>query len=280
MAKLPSSKDGIKRSNQQNKKVAHLITVDELKKRYLFGIDITDENGNELPDSAFEDYIANAVSMLEHDLDISITPVMGHVENKDYRLNDYADWGYLMLNNYPVISIEKLEMVYFRDENGEPESLQEIPHNWIRLQGHDGMLRLIPNAKFPANLQVSATGNFFPEILRATMVPDLWRITYDYGFEDGKIPHLINQIVGYFAAIQALIVAGNLVIGAGIAAETLSIDSLSQTIQTTQSAENSSYSATIKEYQLVLYGSNERNKKNSLLEIARDFYKGEQINII
>ena len=59
--------------------------------------------------------------MLELYLDISITLITNFIEDRDYRLNDYAEWGFFMLNNYPVISIKKLELIYFRDENGVPE---------------------------------------------------------------------------------------------------------------------------------------------------------------
>src|SRR5690606_14359064 len=104
------------------------------------------------------------VSMLEHYLDISISPVKNYEEFKDYHLTDYAEWGYFHLNNYPVKCVRKVELVYFRDQDGEPISVQEIPNNWLRLQAHDGILRMIPNARFPANLQISQNGAFFPEI--------------------------------------------------------------------------------------------------------------------
>lgn len=279
MAKIRGSKEGLKLSNKVFKKVEPIIGVEELKKRYLFGITIEDEEGNELPKESFQQYIDNAVSMLEHYLDISITPVIGEVEERDYRLNDYADWGYMQLNNFPVIALQKIELVYFKDKDGNAETVQEYPQSWYRLQSHDGLIRLIPNARFPANLQVDQTGNYFPEVLRSHMIPHAWRITYDHGFEDGKIPVVLNQAIGLLAAIQALMVAGNLVIGAGIAAEMLSIDGLSQTIQTTQSAENSAYSATIKEYQRLLFGSREADPF-ALLNVLERYYKGETINIL
>lgn len=279
MAKVPGDKDGIKKCNNVSKKVEPLLTPKQLKERYLFGIQITDDEGNEISDRALQQYIDNAVSILEHDLDISITPVYDHVEEKDYRLNDYADWGFLMLNNYPVIAVSKIEMVYFRDEDGNPETIQEIPTNWIRLQNHDGIVRLIPNARFPANLQIDQSGNFFPEILRTHMVPNLWRLTYDYGFEDGKVPAMVNQAIGYIASIQALIIAGNLIIGAGIASESISLDGLSQSVQTTQSAENSGYSATLREYQALLFGKT-KDDPFGIVKILRDYYKGESVNIL
>lgn len=274
------SNDGLKRCNTRIKKVEPIINVKKLKDVYLFGINIEDNNGTTLPDSTYQQYIDNAVSMLEHDLDISIAPEIGHVEYKDYYFNDYKDWGYLLLNNFPVINIQKMELVYFRDNDGNDESVQEIPHSWIKLQNHDGMIRLVPNSQFAARLQVGATGSFFPEILRADTVPHAWKITYDHGFEDGRVPVVINHAIGLLAAIQALITGGNLVIGAGIAATEISIDGLSQSIQTTQSAENSAYSATIKEYQALLVGKNEADYKNSIMKKLRDYYKGETMTIL
>lgn len=277
---VSGGRDGLVVDNTFNTKSESLVTVAKLKGVYLFGLDIKNPNtGQEIPDDVYQVYIDNAVSMLEHFLDISISPVRNHVEYRDYRLNDYYDWGFYMLNNYPALCIRSMELVYFRDENGDPEVVQTIPNNWIRLQAHDGLVRLIPNARFPANLQISQSGSYFPEVLRSQSVPHLWRITYDYGFDPGCIPVLLNQAISYLAAIQALIVGGNLVLGAGIAGSSISLDGLSQSIQTTQSAENSAFSATIKDYGGRLYGTN-KDDPAAILTILKNFYKGAQLNMI
>lgn len=276
---IGGSDDGLFSDNSIEKKVEPIVDVTKLKQVYLFGLDIKDDNGKELPKEVFQQYIDNAVSWMEHYLDISIAEVKNHLELKDYRYNDYSEWGYYQLNNYPVIQINKIEMVYFRDENGEPEVVQEIPTNWIRLQPHDGIVRLIPNARFPANLQISSTGNYFPEILRTQFVPHLWQITYNFGFKDGKVPVLMNMAISQLAAVQALTVGGNLVLGAGIAGSSISLDGLSQSIQTTQSAENSAFSATIKDYSDKLFGKN-KDDPFSILKILKTYYKGQELNII
>lgn len=278
MGNVKGSKDGLQECNAINKKVGALIGPEELKRDYLFGIDIRDKAGNPLSDATYQTYIDNAVSMLEHDLDIHITPTC-IVEDKDYRLNDYADWGYMYLNNYPVIELVKLEMVYFRDANGNPETVQTIPNNWIRMQDHDGIVRLIPNARFPASLQVDGSGNFFPEVLRSNMVPNLWRITYNAGFEDGKIPNIVNQAIGLLAAIQAMILGGIQVFGPGIASKSISLDGLSQSISTTVNAEHAAYGPVIAEYKTILYGQN-KDDKNGLLEVLRYYYKGEMMGVL
>ena len=50
-----------------------LLTVQDLKTRYLFGIDLTDESGNEMPTETIQHFINSAVSITEHELDLIIT---------------------------------------------------------------------------------------------------------------------------------------------------------------------------------------------------------------
>lgn len=273
------SRDGLQDKNSVSKKVEPLVTVQKLKDTYLFGVKIRDESGAQPTDAFYQQAIDTAISYFEHFLDISITPVIKHVEYKDYHLNDYAEWGELMLNNYPVIRLHSMKMVYFRDDTGEPVTVQEIPLAWIRLQRHDGLIRLIPNTRFPSQLQISETGSFFPEILRAQDIPHLWQLVYDFGFCDGEVPILLNQAIGLMASIICLIPAGHLILGAGIAGTNISLDGLSQSIQTTQSAENSGFSATLKDYSDKLFGK-VKDDPFAIANILMTYYKGQQMNII
>lgn len=277
---VKGGKDGLVLDNSYNRKGEALITVDTIKKSYLFGVIVRNrETGENFPDASYQQFLNTAISMLEHYLDISISPVRDFIEYKDYHVNDYAEWGYFQLNNYPVLSVKQMDLVYFRDENGEPVSIQTIPNNWLRLQAHDAIIRMIPNARFPANLQISQSGAFFPEILRSPLVPHAWRITYDYGFEPGCVPVLLNQAIGIVAAILALTVGGHLILGAGIAGTSISMDGLQQSIQTTQSAENSGYSAVIKDYGDKLFGKT-KDDPFAIMTILKNYYKGETITIL
>ena len=270
--------EGIPSSNRLEKKVEPLISVDKLKSVYLFGIDIIDNNGIELPEETFQQYIDNAVGMLETYLDISILPELV-VEDHDYHFDQYYNWGYMQLNKFPVIELQSLNLTYLRNNQGEPENVFSFPPAWIRLNNNDGLIRLVPNGRFPGQVQLDAGGYYNPYLLfQYAEIPDVFRATYLAGFADGKIPTSINQAISYMAAIQALIIGGNLVLGAGIGSSSLSIDGLSQSINTTQSAENSAYSATITEYSNQLYGSNERER--GLLKTLMDYYKGQAIDII
>lgn len=277
---VTGSLNGLICDNSRSVKVEPLVTPKILKDVYLTGLDITNPiNDKPLPNATYQRYLDNAVGMLETYLDISITKVENFIEDKDYRINDYSQWGFFQLHNIPVLRVHSVKLTYFRDAQGVPETVQDIPLNWIRIQPHDGIIRLIPNARFPANLQISQTGNYFPEILRSDFVPHLWTIDYDFGFEEGKIPTFINSVIARLAALQALIVGGNLVIGAGIASSSISMDGLSQSIQTTQSPENAAFSATIREYRGSLFG---RSKEDPFAEltILKSYYKGQELNII
>lgn len=273
------SRDGLQDKNSISRKVEPLVTVEKLRNTYLFGVKIRDEDGKQPEDAFFQQAINTAVSFFEHFLDISVTPVIGHVEYKDYHLNDYADWGQILLNNYPVIKLNSMKMVYFRDEDGTPVTVQAIPLSWIRLQRHDGLIRLVPNTRFPSQLQISETGSFFPEILRASEIPHLWELNYDFGFCAGEVPVLLNQAIGLMAAIICLIPAGHLILGAGIAGTNISLDGLSQSIQTTQSAENSGFSATLKDYSDKLFGK-VKDDPFAIVNVLKTYYKGETWNII
>lgn len=272
-------KNGLPFGNTSLKRTKSLITVKELKDTYLFGLRFTDSEGNDLSDAAFQTYIDNAVGLIETYLDIAIIPRRNFVENRDYRRNEYFDWGFFEVTNYPILKINKIELAYFRGNMDNDETVLNIPDSWIRVQEHDGIIRLIPNARFPANLQISSTGNFFPEILRTDMIPHAWRIDYDYGFEDGCIPVLVDQAIAIAAAMQALIVGGNLVLGAGIASSSISLDGLSQSINTTQSAENSAYSATLKDYRERLFGAN-KDDPFAILKQLKAYYKGHDLAFI
>lgn len=264
--------EGIVKDNRIIRRTESFLTPQTLRDRFLFGIVIEDDNGKELPDSTLQDYIDIATSMLEHELDINIAPREfsgDDTEEKDYQANQYYNWSFFQLNNYPVIEVKEVRAVY------PNASILTYPTDWFKLQKHDGILRLIPSSGTLAQFMIDSGGNYFPEIFRHQgFVPLVWQIDYISGMADGCIPHDVNAAIGMMASIIFLIVGGPLVLGAGIGAESISIDGLSQNIQTTQSAENSSYSATIKEYQRLLYGESINSPDRGLIRTLRDFYKG------
>lgn len=281
MSKVKSVNKPPQFNNINGKKTEPLVTVAQMKATWLFGVKIRDkETGEELSEDSYQNALDTAISLLEHYLDISVSPVRNFKEYKDYNRNEYYDWGYFQLDNFPVECVNSIRLVYFRDDNGEVDETQSIsiPPNWMRVNGHDGIIRLVPNGKFPAGLQIG-NGGFYPELFSVSKVPAAWEINYNYGFCSGQVPVLLNQAISMVASIIILITAGHLILGAGIAGTSISLDGLSQSIHTTQSAENSGFSSTIKDISDKLYGST-KDDPFAILKILRDYYKGATMTVL
>ena len=279
-------------SNLNYKQVGSLISLEDIKSTWLFGLTgIMDGQGQVMGDPQIISCRDLAISMLEHDLDLAFQP-RHEIEMKDYDANAYMDWGFLQLNRIPVISIVRFRAVYLADtklvtlpDNSQVEEIYEtaleIPPAWLRIDLDTGVVRLIPTNKFPARLQVDSVGSFFPELFRRhSMVPSLWQISYYWGFKDGAVPMIINLAIGLLTSILVMNTVGDIFpLGSGIASASIGLDGLSQSIQTTASAENTTLSARIKNYQALLYGD-KTHGVTGIIETLRNYYKGATINII
>lgn len=281
MAKVKAVNGFPQSNNIDGKKVEPIVTVAQLKATWLFGVKIRDkETGTDFSEDSYQNAIDTAIGLLETFLDISIGPIRNYKEYKDYRINDYEEFGFFHLDNFPVECVNNIRLVYYRDDNGEVDDTQslEIPRSWWRVNAHDGIIRLVPNGKMPGNLAYGA-GGFFPEIFKSRMIPHSWEIDYNYGFCTGMVPVLLNQAISMLAAIICLITAGHLILGAGIAGTSISLDGLSQSINTTQSAENSGFSSVIKDISEKLYGTT-KDDPFAILKMLKNYYKGASITIL
>ena len=238
-----------------------LLTVEQLKQRYLFGVNITDDSGNTLPDEVFQFYIFSAIEWLEHELDIKVLPTTFMRETADYYRNDYHNFTIVQLENYPVISVEEFAVEY-----PSGQSVIVWPDEWLRLDKHHGLLRVVPTAGTLSEILIGQGGSFLPAIYNGMQyLPDLFAVSYTAGFEDGELPNNLLDMIGKVASFGPFNIFGDLIAGAGIASVSLSIDGLSQSIGTTSSATNSGYGARLIQYQ--------KEVKDWIPKLRR-FYKG------
>lgn len=239
----------------------YVDTIDPatLKERYLFAVDLRDNDGNPLPDSVIQDYINIAISETEHELDLPIWPTQ-YVEYKDYVINDYNSWVFMQMFHYPIISIEKMEIKYRSTDS----PIYTIPEEWIRLNNKTGVVRLTPTSASITSFNIPGS-LFLPQVVGfGRHFPHWFEVTYTAGFEEDKIPYIINHYIGVKAAINVLDIAGDIIIGAGIATQSITLDSLNQSIGTTSSATNAGYGARIIRYQ---------NELKRLLDTIKKHYK-------
>lgn len=221
------------------------LSIDTLKNHYLFGIDLSDQEGNPLPDSMFVHYIDSAVDWLQNLLDIQISEAIVTDEQHDYIRNDYQNWGYMQLHKNPVKKITGLRMMY-----GNRPSV-EIPLDWIKLDKLTGQIHLFPASGSAGSLIIGNTGLLYGFRGAWSFAPQLWSVDYISGLDenDPTLPiNLITEAIYKRASCGVLNVWGDLILGAGIASQSVSIDGVSQSIGTTQSAMFGGASARIESY--------------------------------
>jgi hypothetical protein len=144
----------------------------------------------------------------------------------------------------------------------------------MKLQPHDGTLRLLPVASIPGGMQFDAAGGFFPEMFsRYANVPLLWQVSYMAGFQDGAIPMNLNAAIGILAAIQVLNALGADVLAPGVSSSTIYLDGLSQSLSTAMSATTHAYSGPVTEYRKMLFGE-PGSSNTGIVPQLREYWKG------
>lgn len=219
------------------------ISPAELVSRYFFGIKLIDQEGNPISIDSLEFFIQAAVDQIEGHLNLKLTKQV-IVETLHYSLADFHNWGYIPLN-YPALKVHKLE--------GYASGVRQVtyPVEWVSIKTTTSPSDIHRSAYLvPGTGQVSVSGSsVYAGILPhlgwkgANTIPNYWEIAYCTSFDTP--PADILDVVGKFAAINIFHIMGDLILGAGIASESLSIDGLSQTINTTSSATNAGYGARI-----------------------------------
>ena len=95
------------------------VSVQKIKKNYLFGIDLSDSQGNPLPEELFVHYMNSAVDYLANLLDITIGETEFTGERHDYFRKDYQNWGFIQLQHNPVREVKGLRLVSDTSTNNQ-----------------------------------------------------------------------------------------------------------------------------------------------------------------
>ncbi len=238
--------------------VQGVLPIPLLLQRYMFGIDLTDDQGNRLPDAVFQFYILAGIEYLEHQLDIKILPTT-YVEKQDYYASDYQQFNYLQLDNYPIISVDRFDVKY-----PTGQSVVSYPTEWLRVDPEHGHLRIVPTSGTLSEMLIGAGGSYLPIIYSGMgNLPHLFEIEYVAGFE--RIPNNILDLIGMLASLGPFNIFGDLITGAGIGNLSLSLDGLSQSITTTQSAMYGGYGSRVSQY---------LKQVKEQIPLLRRYYKG------
>lgn len=258
-----------------------IMSVAELKSNYLFGLDLTNDEGVPYPDSLFAFFIKNAVSWLEHKLDINLKRTDYTEERHDFYRDDYQSYIFIDLLQTPVISVEEVTLVL----PGE-QTVMTFDQDWIHVQRLSGQIQMVPGVGSAGSILLGAGGAWLPFIYGANrFIPDAFRVTYTAGFgrrtsstavgpadpKLDRLPGILVELVGKIASFGPLNIAGDLLGGAGIASQSIGLDGLSTSFSTTSSATNAGYGARILAYQKEI-----RDQVPTLMR----YYKGVRLSVV
>jgi len=207
-----------------------LPTAPDLRSRALFGIPLKSTlTGQEVDDSMIKHYIDSAISELEHELDLYITPVT-FVEKHDYKKHEFTwNYNYLKLNHPNVITVEKVELSF---SNTEEQGFVDFPMEHVHVMPQEGVMQLVPafGTSLSGFLLSAFSGTQF-HALRAIGLnefPGGVRITYTAGFEQNKIPAAVVELIENMAAYKLLTFIGPLIFPYNSVG--ISIDGTSQSV--------------------------------------------------
>lgn len=190
-----------------------LLTPQQLTRRFLWGIPLVSQLPNpitrkydQLEEEDLKDMILRGVATAEMDSKVDVFPVK-RSEKKPFDRNEMVDLGYMRTNYKNISSVDKLSIA-----PGNSPDILTIPPEWVARDGFvRGEVRIIPTY---SSVQSGGwgladgsvgSGSAFVAIMGAKgWISSFWTIEYTTGFKDGMIPRAMNELIGCYAAIDAL----------------------------------------------------------------------------
>ncbi|WP_308722496.1 hypothetical protein [Paenibacillus polysaccharolyticus] len=241
-----------------------LPTPAEVRRRWCFGLPLTDQYGQPMDDRDILSYLMMAVKDTERHLGIFLKPtvICCNVESRgleqgeeyeveeppyDYDAQRWQNFGFLQLRQRYVSKLEAFKLVAY----GGQVSVDFMHYpDWTKLYKKSGQLHVVSKSGgvpmlggYPSGYN---TAPFAAPLLSRT--PQVFHVDYTAGLTKEQLSEDIRAVVGKQAAIATLGVAGTAVLE-GVSNYSLSLDGVVESVQTTASATNSTYSAHIKQLQ-------------------------------
>jgi len=199
------------------------ITPELLKSRYLHGISLDDYTEEELKQE-----IMLAMNEMEIMSGINFTKVV-HKERVPYDSSLYKNFLHIKTNHKPVLNITQMAV-----ESSNGQEIYRLPADWIEMGfAHKGQINLLPILTVFGTSGTIAQGApdgaliFLQSLSNYKWLPAFWSITYTSGVckEDGKLPVVVNDLIGLTAAMEILSAKQNQI---QFTSQALSQDSISQ----------------------------------------------------
>lgn len=248
-----------------------VVTPDDCRYTFLWGTDFKATNGTYFNDEQIQWFIDAATAEMERLLNINIVKKVyksqlstkGLTQGVDYdeeeALYDYSKrkiqrYGMIQTKHRPILNVTRCELIN-RGENSNmdlldsciPDKKQGVIKFLKRPYDYDNTRRSTQDA-----LCRHGSEEFQPHLFYA--------VDYSAGYESSDfIPKDLQQIIGKVAAISLLNIIGDGLMS-GFSSSSLSMDGISESFSSTQSATSAYFGARIKVYQDEVKEYVEKNK--------------------
>jgi hypothetical protein len=257
-----------------------LYTADDMRYTMMFGIDCigSDIAQSEFSDAQFDQIVLEAIGEFESLLAMDIrrrkyktfhavsksgtrsrlwrdgVDYTDEEEPYDFDPSYWSDYGFIQLRHYPVISIDR--GVWYSPVKGT--IMDMVSEGWIRLYKGFGQVRMFPTGGFTYG-PYSVYGQFWTG-MGAKRYPGAFEFDYETGYESAEfVPEGLRATIGKYATIKSLAVVGDGIL-AGFSSQSVSLDGLSESFSSTQSATSAYFGARIKQYSDEIDSWLERNR--------------------
>ncbi len=245
-----------------------VLTADDIRLSYLWGIDLTASNGVAWTDEQTLTNVEWSVYQLEKALNIDILPREYYTDDAD---NESVVESKFVIKEFPYPNRRK-SRYNIRSRHRPIREVTRIElwspvdekvfdlSGWLRTDKRTGSFRIYPKQ---GNIG-SFTASSYPwiRLMDYYDYPDAFHINYTTGFATAElIPEDLRDIVGKITALKMLNVIGDGLL-AGFSSSSISLDGLSESFSSTQSATSAYFGARIKVYQdeIKEYISENKNK--------------------
>lgn len=210
-----------------------LPTAVTLRQQSLFGLPLKSTlTGEIVPDATLDSFITQAISELEHSLDLYISPVKFY-EKHDYNREMFSNsFAYLKLNHPNVLNVELVQISFNNDQN--IPGVVSFPLEHVHVMPQEGVIQLVPafGTSLSGFLLSAFSGVQYHAFNQAMMQnwPGAFRITYWAGFDQNKVPAAISGLIERMAARKFLSIMGPIIMPHN--STSIGIDGVSQSVGT------------------------------------------------
>lgn len=225
-----------------------ILTPDDMRYTYLWGVDFQASNGDTFTDAQIKFCVDSALAEMERYLNYNFVKRVvkcNPTENDEY---DIESNGYsirfnnqIMLDQVPVLSVQRCCL--FSPYDTKLLDLKD----WTFLDKRTGKIVFRP--RYNALSYCSGIMPYNFAAWQTSAYQHAFKVDYTVGVENAaKVPDDVRDIIGKIAAMKLLNTIGDGLI-AGFSSSSLSMDGVSESFSSTQSATSAYFGARIAVYQ-------------------------------